>query len=250
MMSKLLLLLITSYVDDIFNLKTLKNKKIKYKLYKIWRQLLAHTWHNGMKNVKTRENRWHMRAPYLHWILSPFAKTWEVLYSEKQKRALRCVLVFTVAVMNARKHVSSGLKAGCVRRNCSPRQNDRSLLPSKELSSSLRPLNQCVPGVKWLQYEADHSPASSAGAKNEWNYTFTSPHAFVAYKRKIHLYFTRKKKEKKDKRCLRPFRTKFTQKSVRTADICATHVLRPRLWGSDVPQWACRVTGSWWNDWL
>jgi len=30
-------------------------------------------------------------------------------------------------------------------------------------------------GVKWPGREADHSPASSAEAKNAWNYTATPP---------------------------------------------------------------------------
>jgi hypothetical protein len=37
------------------------------------------------------------------------------------------------------------------------------------------------PGVKQLGREADHSPPTSAGVKNAWNYTFTSQYTFMAW---------------------------------------------------------------------
>jgi hypothetical protein len=37
-----------------------------------------------------------------------------------------------------------------------------------------RPVQCCLPGVKWLEHEADHSPPSSADVKHEWSYYFYS----------------------------------------------------------------------------
>jgi hypothetical protein len=36
-------------------------------------------------------------------------------------------------------------------------------------------------GVKQLEYEADHSPPSSAEVKNEWSYTSTPQYVFTAW---------------------------------------------------------------------
>jgi hypothetical protein len=36
-------------------------------------------------------------------------------------------------------------------------------------------------GIKWLGYETDHSPPSSAGVKNAWSYTSTPPYTFMAW---------------------------------------------------------------------
>ena len=38
-----------------------------------------------------------------------------------------------------------------------------------------QPPIQCVPGIKWRDLEADHSPPSIAEIKNEWKYTSTPP---------------------------------------------------------------------------
>jgi len=38
---------------------------------------------------------------------------------------------------------------------------------------------QWVPGVKWLECEADHSPTSSAEVQNAWNYTLTPQCVFM-----------------------------------------------------------------------
>jgi len=48
------------------------------------------------------------------------------------------------------------------------------------------PSTQCAPeavspGLKQLQHEADHSPPSSFKTENEWNYTFTTQYAFIAW---------------------------------------------------------------------
>jgi len=37
------------------------------------------------------------------------------------------------------------------------------------------------PGIKLPMREANHSPPSSAKAKNEWSYTFTPPYIFMAW---------------------------------------------------------------------
>jgi hypothetical protein len=36
-------------------------------------------------------------------------------------------------------------------------------------------------GVKWLGREADHSPSTSAEAKNAWSYNSTPQYAFMAW---------------------------------------------------------------------
>jgi len=37
-----------------------------------------------------------------------------------------------------------------------------------------------TPGVKWQGHEADHSPPSSAKAKNAWSYTSIHPYFFMS----------------------------------------------------------------------
>jgi len=37
------------------------------------------------------------------------------------------------------------------------------------------------PGVKWPEGEFDNSPSSSAEIKNEWGYTITPLHVFMAW---------------------------------------------------------------------
>jgi hypothetical protein len=40
---------------------------------------------------------------------------------------------------------------------------------------------QGVPGVKYPGHEADHSAPSNDDVKNEWSYTSTVPHVFMAW---------------------------------------------------------------------
>jgi hypothetical protein len=51
---------------------------------------------------------------------------------------------------------------------------------SRPALGSTQPPVQCVPGVKRLGREADHSPPASAEVKNTWIYTSTHPYSFMA----------------------------------------------------------------------
>jgi hypothetical protein len=44
-----------------------------------------------------------------------------------------------------------------------------------------QPLVQCLPEVKWLECEVDHSPATSAKVKNVWSFASTPTHAFMSW---------------------------------------------------------------------
>jgi len=52
--------------------------------------------------------------------------------------------------------------------------------------------------VKWPGREADYSPPSSTEVKNDWNYTFTSPHAFTTCTRSALPLFGHRKWSKSD----------------------------------------------------
>jgi hypothetical protein len=45
----------------------------------------------------------------------------------------------------------------------------------------IKPLNRCLPGAKWPQPEASHSPACSADVKKEWSFISICIYVFTAW---------------------------------------------------------------------